>query len=229
MRLNADFSENVVIHPDEMRWVPSPLPGVERKMLDRIGGEVARATSIVRYGPESMFDPHTHGGGEEYLVLDGIFSDENGDYGPGTYVRNPPGTTHAPFSTSGCTILVKLHQFAPGDSAVKVVDTAGGEYIAYGAGSNAAGVSVMELHDTPHESVKMIRWDPGSHYPRHSHAGGAETYVLAGMLSDEHGDYPAGSWMRHPGGSSHAPYSKDGALIWSKTGHLTDAMLGKWQ
>ena len=66
-------------------------------MLDRIGDEVARATSIVRYAPGSSFARHEHAKGEEFLVLEGIFSDDSGDYPAGFYVRNPPGSGHTPF------------------------------------------------------------------------------------------------------------------------------------
>ena len=96
MLINADFSQRVVVRPDDIEWVPSPMPGVERKMLDRIGEEVARATSIVRYAPNSYFSAHSHGGGEEFLVLEGVFSDEHADYPVGTYVRNPIGSSHTP-------------------------------------------------------------------------------------------------------------------------------------
>ena len=90
MRINADFSKRAAVHAAQSDWARSPTPGVERRMLDRIGDEVARATSIVRYAPDSAFPPHTHGGGEEFLVLDGTFQDEHGDYPAGSYVRNPP-------------------------------------------------------------------------------------------------------------------------------------------
>jgi len=98
MLINADFSARAVVDTASMPWVPSPLAGVERKMLDRDGGEVARATSVVRYAAGSAFEPHEHGGGEEFFVLEGVFSDEHGDYPAGTYVRNPPGSRHRPFS-----------------------------------------------------------------------------------------------------------------------------------
>lgn len=117
MRLNADFALPVVIRPGDSPWVASPLAGVERRMLDRIGEELARATSIVRYAPGSHFSAHGHPGGEEFLVLDGVFSDERGDYPAGTYVRNPIGSRHAPFSREGCTIFVKLMQFDAADRA----------------------------------------------------------------------------------------------------------------
>ena len=96
MELNTDFSKRVVIHSDQLEWLASPMPGVDRRMLDRIGGEVARATSIVRYAPNSQFSAHTHSGGEEFIVLEGVFQDEHGDFPTGTYVRNPPTTSHTP-------------------------------------------------------------------------------------------------------------------------------------
>src|SRR5258708_22503350 len=111
MELNADFSQRVIVHAARLSWVPSPIPGVDRRMLDRIGDEVARATSIVRYAPGSQFSPHTHGGGEEFLVLDGVFQDEHGDFPAGTYVRNPPTSRHTPRSAPGCTLFAKLWQF----------------------------------------------------------------------------------------------------------------------
>src|SRR5690606_19921646 len=108
MNLNSDFRLRVVQHAADAPWAPSPLPGVTRRMLDRVGDEVARATSIVRYAAGSHFDAHGHPGGEEILVLEGVFSDEHGDYPAGTYLRNPPGSRHTPFSREGCTLFVKL-------------------------------------------------------------------------------------------------------------------------
>lgn len=98
MKLHADLSQRVVVESESLDWVDSPMVGVQRRMLERDGEEVARATSIVRYAPDSHFSAHTHGGGEEFLVLEGIFSDEYGDYPAGTYIRNPVGSTHTPFS-----------------------------------------------------------------------------------------------------------------------------------
>src|SRR5438876_2004943 len=135
--VNADFSRRVVIATDEMPWVPSPQAGVERRLLDRIGGEVARATSLVRYAKASAFPAHQHGLGEEFLVLDGVFSDEHGDYGKGTYVRNPPGSRHTPRTEPGCTILGKLRQMTPSETARVVVDTAAAKW----EPGDAAGLS----------------------------------------------------------------------------------------
>ena len=99
------------------------MPGVERRMLDRIGDEVARATSIVRYAANSRFSPHVHDEGEEFLVLEGVFQDEHGDFPAGTYVRNPPQSRHTPGSEPGCVLFVKLRQFDPADRTQVRLDT----------------------------------------------------------------------------------------------------------
>lgn len=224
MRINADFDKPVVLRPEDMTWVPSPLPGVERKMLDRVGGEVARATSLVRYAPGSYFDPHVHSGGEEFLVVEGIFSDEHGDFPAGTYVRNPIGTKHKPHSKDGCTILVKLHQFDAGDSSQFSLDIADLEF----EESGTPGVEFAWLHQFAGEEVKIVRWAPGSSYPEHVHESGSESFILEGSLADEHGKYPAGTWERTPPGWTHAPFSEKGCLAWTKTGHLTSDKLGRF-
>ena len=219
MRLNADFSQRVVIRPEDYNWVKSPANGVERMMLDRIGDEVARATTIVRFAPNSQFDAHTHDGGEEFLVLDGVFSDESGDYPAGTYVRNPIGTSHRPHVTDGCTILVKLHQFDAEDTAHFSIDTRNAEF----RPGVAPGLHVLPLHSAASENVALVRWDPGTKFSRHSHWGGEEIFVIEGTFQDEHGDYPAGSWIRSPHLSQHDPWSDEGCLIYVKTGHLPQA------
>ena len=134
MNLNSDFGARAAVHAARLDWTPSPIPGVDRRMLDRIGDEVARATSIVRYAPHSHFSAHTHGGGEEFLVLDGVFQDEHGDYPAGTYVRNPPTSRHTPGSEPGCTIFVKLWQFDPDDRTQLRIDTLA---LAFGAGTGS--------------------------------------------------------------------------------------------
>lgn len=219
MRINADFRARVVVRPGDTQWVPSPMKGVDRRMLDRIGDEVARATSIVRYAPRSRFAAHTHGGGEEFLVLEGVFSDEHGDYPQGTYVRNPIGSSHAPHSEEGCTILVKLHQFDPADTVQKVVRCSPNEFLP----GLVKGLSVLPLHDFAGEHVALVRWEPGTRFHRHGHWGGEEIFVIEGTFEDEHGAYPAGTWLRSPHGSEHTPFSTEGCLIFVKTGHLGEA------
>lgn len=216
MRLNADFSERVIVRPQDRDWVASPMAGVDRQMLDRIGDEVARATSIVRYAPDSYFSEHMHGGGEEFLVLEGVFSDEHGDYPAGTYVRNPIGSKHTPHSKDGCIIFVKLHQFDAADTEQKVIDTASADFLP----GQVPGLTVLPLHSHGTESVALVRWAPGTKFLPHQHWGGEEILVLEGTFQDEFGDYPAGTWLRSPHGSKHRPWSDQGCLIYVKTGHL---------
>lgn len=218
MRLNADFDRRVVVRPEDRVWRSSPMPNVERAMLDRIGDEVARATSIVRYAPGSNFSPHVHGGGEEFLVLEGSFHDENGDYPVGSYVRNPIGTSHAPWAgPQGTTIFVKLHQFAKADAVQMHVDTKGAEWFP----GSVDGLAVMPLHQHAAERVALVKWAPNTLFHRHQHWGGEEILVLDGGFNDEYGAYSPGSWLRNPHLSAHTPFTgEEGALIYVKTGHL---------
>ncbi|PMR67281.1 cupin domain-containing protein [Halomonas heilongjiangensis] len=218
MRLNADFSRRAVVTPEAYRWVDSPTPGVERMMLDRIGEEVARATSLVRYAPNSTFPSHEHGGGEEILVLEGEFADEHGRYPAGSYLRNPIGTAHAPrVGAEGALLFVKLHQFSPDDTERKVVDTRSADW----QPGQQEGLEVMPLHDFEGEQVALERWAPNVRLAPREYRGGAEVLVLEGAFHDEHGRYPAGSWLRTPHGSRHTPRTgADGALVYIKAGHL---------
>lgn len=216
MEIRSRFQERVVVHIPDLPWLPSPLPGVDRRMLDRVGGEVARATSIVRYRPGSSFSEHTHELGEEFLVLDGVFSDEHGDYPAGTYVRNPPGSSHAPYTEEGCTIFVKLRQFDVEDQTPVRIDTRSAPFVP-GA---VPGLSVRPLHEFRGENVALVRWQAGTEFHEHMHMGGEEILVLEGVFSDERGDYPANTWMRSPHASRHKPFSKAGCLIYVKVGHL---------
>lgn len=217
MSINADFKQRVVIDTRRVSWQPSPVEGVDRVPLDRIGEEVARASSIVRYAPDSSFTPHLHGAGEEILVLDGTFSDEHGDYPAGTYLRNPPDSSHAPRSENGCTLFVKLRQFHPRDTATVRVDTTTANWYP----GLVRGLAVMPLHEFEGVGTALVRWAPNTVFNPHVHPGGEEIFVLEGVFHDEHGSYSAGSWIRSPRYSKHAPFTKEeGALIYVKTGHL---------
>lgn len=217
MNINSDFTQKVVIQTYDAEWVPSPAKGVSRKYLDRIGDELARASSIVCYAPNSSFETHSHDGGEEILVLDGMFSDENGDYPAGTYIRNPPSSSHSPYSKTGCTLFVKLRQFHPRDEAIVRVDTQSATWHP----GLVPGLSVMPLHNFDGVGTALVHWAPNTIFNPHVHPGGEEIYVLKGVFHDEQGSYPEGSWIRSPRYSKHAPFTKsEGTLIYVKTGHL---------
>ncbi len=220
MRLNADADQRIVIDTTSMTWTPSPIEGVDRKMLDRIGEEVARATSLVRYAPNSAFSPHVHGGGEEFLVLEGVFSDEHGDFGPGSYIRNPPGSSHTPRSEPGSIIFVKLWQMQPDDLETVRIDT---ESAAWTEGS-VEGVRVLLLADRTYERVTLERWAPGVFPGERIYPKGAEILVLNGAFDDETGSHEKGAWLRFPAGARHTPSSPEGCRFYIKTGHLAEPL-----
>ncbi|MDE0035486.1 MAG: cupin domain-containing protein [Deltaproteobacteria bacterium] len=217
MLLNTDISRRVVVYTEDMPWTDSPLAGVQRRMLERDGEEVARATSIVRYAPERSFSAHSHGLGEEFLVLEGVFSDEHGDYPAGTYVRNPPGSRHSPHSRDGCTLFVKLRQMDAEDRQFVRVDTAAAPW----SPASQRGLFIMPLHSTDRETVALMKLEPGTRLARRHHPAGEEIWVLEGVLEDDEGAYPKGTWLRNPPGSSHVPRTRAGCIFYTKTGHLT--------
>jgi hypothetical protein len=216
MRINDELTVPVIVHAAELPWTSSPAAGVDRRMLFRIGDEVARATSIVRYAPDSAFPRHTHGGGEEILVLDGVFQDEHGDYPAGSYFRNPPGTSHVPASKDGCTIFVRLWQFRDADRAQIVRQPAEGRILQPRPG--AAGA--IELFDDGYENVRLESWMPGQTIAIENDRG-LEALVIAGSLSARDQTLKAQSWIRLPAGEAlRTVTGPEGATIWLKDAPL---------
>ena len=213
--LNMEFDQRVVINTHEQQWLPSPKAGVWRKPLAREEAEHGHATSIVRYDPGASFSQHAHPKGEEIFVLNGTFSDESGDYPKGSYLRNPDGSRHAPYSKDGCTLLVKLHQFQNDDQAQVCIETNTADWLpGYG------NLQVLTLHQHKTESVALVRWPAGEKFQSHTHFGGEEIYVISGEFIDEYGRYPSGTWIRSPHMSTHNPYVEQDTLIWVKVGHM---------
>ena len=217
MELNADFDARVLVHSDELDWMASPMAGVDRRMLDRIGDEVARATTIVRYAAGSHFSEHTHTGGEEFIVLEGVFQDEHGDFPAGTYVRNPPTSAHTPRSDDGCTIFVKLWQFDMEDR------TQFRKNMADELAATVDGVATAELHRDDRETVTYHHVDPGAVLAIDAD-GGTELLVISGRLTEGGDALSRGCWLRLPAGQKLAAKAGvEGAKVWVKTGHLVHA------
>jgi len=217
MELNADFSQRMAVHAAQLPWVASPIAGVDRRMLDRIGDEVARATSIVRYAPASRFSAHTHGGGEEFLVLDGVFQDEHGDYPAGSYVRNPPTSRHTPGSAPGCVLFVKLWQF---DLADRTPVRRDAQALVYTSAEGRPGVEIAALFGDAREEVRMERWLPDASVLLEL-PGGGEFLVLDGAFEEGGEAFAPQSWLRlPPGGRVRANAGRDGCTLWVKTDHL---------
>jgi len=213
--LNTDLSEKVVIDTHEMDWALSPCDGVKRKPLSWQYPEHGPTTSMVQFAPGSSFSAHVHPLGEEILVLDGVFSDEHGDYGKGSYLRNPPGSRHSPFTREGCRLFVKLDQFIASDSRHLALDTHSNAWL-----PGQGGLEVMPLHEFEQEHTALVKWPAGERFQPHRHFGGEEILVLSGTFKDEYGEYPAGSWIRSPHMSQHYPFVDEETVIWVKTGHL---------
>ncbi len=217
MKLNAEFDKRAAMHAGAMDWIPSPIPGVDRKMLDRIGEEVARATSIVRYAPESAFSEHTHGGGEEFLVLDGTFQDEHGDYPAGSYVRNPPTSHHRPGAAEGCTIFVKLWQFAPEDRTFVTLDT---NKLTLEPVEGQTGAKAATLFEDERETVRLVELAPDASFER-TPEGGIEILCLDGGFTENGETFSPRSWLRLPVGAKLSlTAGKKGCRFWMKEGHL---------
>lgn len=217
MDLNGDFTKRVMMHGDDLPWQKSPMKGVSRRMLDRIGDEVARATTIVRYDPGSHFSSHVHTGGEEFIVLEGVFQDEHGDFPAGSYIRNPPMSQHTPGSEAGCVIMVKLWQFDLADRTQVKIDMG---KIGRVKDGERPGVEVTPLFKDQREDVRLEYWTPGAkvQFPAD---GGAELFVLEGGFTESGDALHRHSWLRAPIGSMiDAKTGADGAKVWIKTGHL---------
>lgn len=215
MRINADFSRRAIVAHQQQQWLASPQAGVERVMLDRVGAEKARATSLVRYAPHSHFPGHHHSGGEEILVLSGTFSDEGGHFSTGWYVRNPPGSSHQPYSDEGAVIFVKLQQMPAHEQTSVRINT--GDPASWGLQD---GVEICPLFSGEAEQVCLQRLAPYQKLLA-PWGKGAELLVLAGDVVMEGNPYEVGSWMRFPSGDAPAiAAGVKGVTVYLKTGHL---------
>jgi len=217
MKINADFDKRVVVHSDDLDWVASPMAGVDRRALDRVGDEVARATTIVRYAPGSQFSPHVHTGGEEFVVLEGVFQDEHGDFPAGSYIRNPPQSSHTPGSKPGCVIFVKLWQFDLQDRTHVRLRT---DHMFDIPHRDMPGVAVIPMYRDANEEVSMQTWSPNAPVC-FDVPSGAEVLVLEGSFEESGDSLRKHSWLRMPvGGKVNAMAGSQGANVWIKTGHL---------
>ena len=216
MKIHTDLKLRVIANTADMPWAPSPVNGIDRKILERDGDEVARATSLVRYASHSSFTSHQHELGEEFFVLEGVFEDEHGQYPAGTYVKNPPGSGHTPFTETGCTLFVKLRYLDPSDNTRVVINTQSADWYQ----GLVPGITVMPLSTLGTTNTALVHWAPGTYFNPHRHFGGEEIFVVDGILEDEYGSYPKGYWLRSPHMSAHKPFSVEGCTILVKTGHL---------
>src|SRR5262249_3082987 len=175
------------------------------------------ARPMVRCAREGGFSPNVEGGGEEFLVLDGVFSDEHGDFAAGSYIRNPPQSRHTPGSKPGCTILVKLWQFDQADRSHVRIDT---NKMPYVRTAERPEVEVMPLFRDGGEDVRLERW-PASTRVELALPGGGEFFDLDGAFEEGGETFVQNSWLRLPPGARlQAASGPKGCRVWVKTAHL---------
>jgi len=218
MNLNSNLLLRASCNINQLEWLDSPSNGVQRRRLECFESktEVERVTTIVRFAPQSSFAGHVHGGGEEFLVLEGVFSDQHGDYPAGYYIRNPKGTGHAPYSKEGCTILVKLWQMHADDTLQLATNTR--DKSLWQKNTNKG--EILPLFNADYESVSMLNWKAGSQMLEQEFNGGVEYFVLKGRFSDDEATYTEGSWLRLPAKSTQNIIVNEPCLVLRKTGHL---------
>lgn len=216
LRMNNDLRSNALIHSATAPWVGSPAAGIRRIILERDGGEkTTRATSLVAYQAGSHFAAHIHPKGEEILVLSGVFSDESGHYPAGSYLRNPPGSAHAPFSDPGCMIFVKLQQFSPQDTTQLAW-----QLRPPGATLPSELMTRQVLFERPGERVELIQFAQATSLPADLGLQGFELLVLKGELSESRACYPVGTWLRCAPAQGSRLRAEAGTEVYLKSGHL---------
>lgn len=235
--LNMNFLESLSLPYHADHWQPSPANGVWRYPLEREQAESGHVTSLVRFEPGARFPEHLHPMGEEFWVLEGVFSDENGDYPAGTYARHPPGSRHGSFTEHGCTIFVKLNQFAIDDNQWLTVLPEQQLWL-----SGSAGYRRLPLHHHNGVHTSVLHFPDGGTFPACCYKGGLELLVLSGSLTNSAlaaRDTEAGtetspenstekndtferlSWLRFaPGSQPHLQVAAD-TQLWVRTGHLS--------
>lgn len=229
--LNSDKSRAQLIRTSEIDWVAtSQAGGVYRKMIEREGTEkVARATTIVRFDPDQAFPRHTHAGGEEFLVLDGVWRDDYGDFPKYSYVRNYIGSGHTPsIGKEGCVILVKLRQMSL-LSKDEPEHKAWGPHIFEGKATDV--VEEERLFSSSLEQTLVQTWPANSNFDVPIPIGGAEIFVVDGSFSSALGEHDKWSWARIPNeGSEDTSFrvttGSDPVYVWMKVGHLASDEIG---
>jgi anti-sigma factor ChrR (cupin superfamily) len=218
--INGDFTVRVTVDINRMEWSPSPSGTVWRKRVHLVGPpESGQVTSVVRYEPGATFPEHDHPEGEEILVLDGVFSDEHGDWPKGTHLLNPEGFRHAPFSRDGCVLFVKLRQYPGAERTHRVIQTTD---LTWTPGARS-GVEVKALYEQEGftDTTRLERWAESHSFERIDYPDGVEMLVIEGQFEDEAGTYGLGSWLRFPVGSNHTPQTSQGCVLYIKEGGFT--------
>lgn len=217
--IHGDLTAFCSMDTSKMEWTSSPSGTVWRKRVHLVGAaESGQVTSIVRYERNSNFPEHDHPDGEEILVLDGVFSDQQGDWPAGTFLLNPEGFRHAPFSREGCVLLVKLRQYPGLDRQQVAMDT---HSLAWQP-TAVQGVSSKPLYaqNGYADTMELQKWEAGADPGEVVYSEGAEIFVIEGAFTDDTGSYANGSWLRFPAQARHHPHTRSGCTLYLKKAGL---------
>lgn len=220
MQLHADFTQTVILCPEDYHWTPSPGGQVNRVMLERIGQERARATSLVEYPQGANFPSHDHPLGEEILVLSGIFTENDQQhYAQGWYLRNPHQSQHQPSSATGCIIFVKLMQMQATEQTPVRINTHDASLWV-----NTRYGLRLDLYQDPYENTYLFK-------PRLAHPfslsdpQGVELLIVQGALHTHKTVFTQGTWLRLAAHDQlHFTQSDPDTILYLKRGHLLHAM-----
>jgi hypothetical protein len=239
VELNSDKTKRQLVKTSDIEWVgASQAGGVYRKMIERRGGEVARATTVVKFDPDQSFPRHTHAGGEEFVVLDGVWRDDYGSFGKYSYIRNYIGSGHTPsIGPEGCIILVKLRQMSVmsndepehrnwPDLDPESVWNQGKPY-----SNGLAKQTKLPLFSNELEQTAVHVWAKNSTIELEVPPRGIEIFVVDGTFSSDMGAHDKWSWCRLPNDSQSSVVFKvqtceDDVYIWTKEGHLESDEVG---
>ncbi|MBN3908794.1 MAG: cupin domain-containing protein [Nostoc sp. NMS1] len=215
-KINENLSVRVAVLSTSLPWYDTEFTGIWYICFES-DNEVQDhpVTMLSRFDPGGFFELHGHPGGEEILVLQGNFVDETGIYLPGTYILNPEGFIHHPYSDEGCLTFVKLRQHG-GKNRQQVRKNI---YELPWQSGIIPQIEVKPLYqqiDFP-EKVWIERWQPGTALFNVVESEVKEIFVIEGTWSDELGNYPASSWLRYPPGYSYSPSSAKGCMVYVKT------------
>ena len=217
--INGDLTVFCAVDTKSMQWQASPSGTVWRKRVHLVGPvESGQVTSVVRYDSNSSFPEHDHPQGEEILVLEGVFSDQQGDWPAGTFLLNPEGFRHAPFSRPGCVLFVKLRQYPGLDRRHVAIDTTTLDW----QEGDEAGLARKPLYsqDGYADSVELQKWQARSDAAKIAYPQGAEMFVIEGSFHDERGSYEKGHWLRFPAGAVQHQRSDTGCTVYLKKAGL---------
>ena len=210
MDLNTDHSQRVVVDATAV------LQGQGAVTLESQGqGDRAQITVVAHPSGEAW--AHTGEQLCELLVLQGALLISEDSFGPQSYVRLLPGQALDLKTQTGCVLYENRRDWTETEEGSFAL---AGDRMDWRQGM-VSGLKVTSLHEGLTKHTALVRWAPDTRFNPHTHVGGEEILVLAGVFRDEHGAYPAGTWIRSPHLSHHRPFTEaEGATILVKVGHL---------